>query len=223
MKHTHKKPQAPLGHILMAVTCMLVIAAGAAGMNHLANSKKTPVRKEILKKNLSVLTIPVLKQDTAVYLTGYGQATPVKMVDICPGVSGRIVEKNENLDQGRQVQKGQLLFKINTADYDIQAEKAAIAVTLQLNQISQLKISYQKDQGRLDAVKQNILLAKTEFSRLKSLYNKESFEILGLRETNPDSNWFSNLEKIPCHVETVTGSVSAHVPAVIDRAVAYFT
>jgi Leucine-rich repeat (LRR) protein len=53
------------------------------------------------------------------------------------------------------------------------------------------------------------------------LGDKEVFEILGLRETDPDSTWFSDLDKIACHVETVTGSVSAHVPAVIDRAVKY--
>jgi len=159
--------------MLMAVVCFLVIASGITGMSLLGASKQEPPQKEILKKSLSVATIPVVKQDAAVLVIGYGQAFPVNIMEISPQVSGTILEKNETLEQGGRVEQGDLLFKLDTTNFKIEAEKAAIKIKLQENQVAQLQVSYKKDQGRLAAVEQNTRLSKAEFSRLKELYDKD--------------------------------------------------
>lgn len=327
MKQNSKKHGFFLTGLIMAFACTMVIWAGVAGMNLLAASKKEPAQKKIIKKNLSVTTIPVLKQDTAVYVSGYGQAKPVNLVDISPEISGKIVQKYKTLDQGRVVQKGELLFRIDSTDYETEAEKADIKVKLQENQISQLQLSFKKDQERLETIRKSTRLAKTEFSRLKQLYEKErvgtlsnveqaeqsyntlldternmvksvalyplqiaqaqsnlsdamsdlktaqlnvkrclltapftgrikeesiqmggyiakgsrgmiladdtaleievplseqdAFEILGLRSNGSNFTWFSDPANMECHVETVGQTLSASVPAKVDRIVKY--
>ncbi len=159
--------------MLMAVVCFMVIASGITGMSLLGASKQGPAQKEILKKSLSVATIPVVKQDAAVPVIGYGQAFPVHLMEISPQVSGTILEKDETLDQGGRVEQGEVLFKLDATDFKIEAEKAAINIKLRKNQVAQLQVSHEKDQGRLAAVIQNTLLSKAGFSRLKNLYDKD--------------------------------------------------
>ncbi|MCP4721301.1 MAG: hypothetical protein GY860_17745, partial [Desulfobacteraceae bacterium] len=158
---------------LMAVVCFMVIASGITGMSLLGASRQKPAQKEILKKSLSVATIPVVKQDAAVPVIGYGQAFPVHLMEISPRVSGTILEKNKTLDQGGRVEQGEVLFTLDATNFIIEAEKAAINIKLRKNQVAQLQVSHEKDQGRLAAVIQNTLLSKAGFSRLKTLYEKD--------------------------------------------------
>jgi len=313
--------------ILLAATCLCIIAGGVIGMSRLAASKKLPAQKEIIEKTLTVATIPAVEQPVSLTVTGYGQAEPVRIAEISPEVSGKIIEKHQSLDQGGIIQKGETLFKIDATDYESATTKAAIQVKLQKNQIEQLNVSYKKDQGRLSAVKQNTALSKAEFTRLKTLYekdrvgtlsaveaaeqsynslldsekslaksialyplqiaearsnladaeadlktarlnvkrcvvtapfsgrvnsasietgtyiatgttaltladdsileiqvalsDKDAFENLGLRAIGESSSVPSNLKEIQCRVETVTGNVSADLPATLDRVVKY--
>ncbi len=313
--------------MLMGLVCCLVIASGITGMSLLAADKPEPHLQKNLEKSLSVTAIPVVKQDADVLVIGYGQAFPVHLMEISPQVSGRILEKNETLEQGGRVEKGDLLFKLDATDFKIKAEKAAIKIKLQENQVGQLRVSLEKDQGRLAAVIQNTLLSKAEFTRLKNLYDrdrvgtlsgaeqaeqsynslldtqrkmektialyplqiieaqnnlsdarsdlktarlnvkrcviiapfsgriteesievgtyitlgtsaltladdrvieiqvplsdKEAFERLGLRKNTNNKSWFSNLQKIDCRVETMTGKVTARVPGSVHRTVKY--
>ncbi|MDM8516855.1 hypothetical protein QUF76_11700 [Desulfobacterales bacterium HSG16] len=159
--------------IILAITCFLIITGGVIGMNRMAESRKIHAPKETKPKTMSVAAIAAVKQDISLSVTGYGQANPVHVIEISPQVSGRIIEKHKALDQGGMVQKGETLFKIDATDYKIKAEKAEIQVKLQKNQIEQLKVSHEKDQGRLSTVRQNTKLANAEYLSLKTLYEKE--------------------------------------------------
>ncbi|MCF8068580.1 MAG: biotin/lipoyl-binding protein [Desulfobacterales bacterium] len=182
--------------LFITVACFLVIAFGITGMNSLAASKKEPDRKETIIKKMSVTTIPAVEEDIPVSVTGYGQANPVYITEISPQVSGRIIEKHIVLDEGGIVKKGDTLFKIDATDYEIDAEKAEIRVRLQENQIEQFKVSCEKDQGRLTAVKQNTALAKSEFSRLKTLYENDRVGTLSaVEEAEQSYNSLLDTEK----------------------------
>ncbi len=327
MKTTAITPKPFMRSILLAVTCLCIIGLGVVGMSRLAASKKPPARKPMVEKKLSVKTIPAVKQPVSLAVSGYGQAEPVHIVEISPEVSGKVIEKHESLDTGGVIQEGDVLFQLDAADYKSAATKAEIKVELQKNRIEQLKVSYEKDQGRLFAVKKNTALAKTEYTRLKKLYeqdrvgtlsaveaaeqsynslldseknllksislyplqiaeaqsnladaqadlktarlnvrrcvvtapftsrvrsasietgtyvttgtpvvtladdtileiqvalsDKDAFENLGLRATGGTGSLTSNLKEIRCRVETVTGNVSADLPATLDRVVKY--
>lgn len=178
----NKKNRPLLKGILMALVCVAVLATGIGGMRLLAGTKKDPAKKPMLKKGVAVSSIPVLKQAVTLKAVGYGQAAPVRENVISPRVSGIVAEKNSNLDPGGQVEKGEILFKIDATDYEITAEKAAIQVRLRENRVEQLKVSFEKDKGRLTAVQQNTRLARSEFSRLKQLYENSRVGTLSARD-----------------------------------------
>jgi multidrug resistance efflux pump len=158
--------------IIVATACFLIISCGVVGMAGMSMSKNEQAPRKIKQKEVVVTTIPVVTEDVAVSVSGYGQADPINIIEINPQVSGEIIEKT-SFKQGEIVQKGAMLFKIDDTDYVNTMEKARIKVKLQNNQIEQLKISYNRDQGRLSAVKQNTSLARSNFLRLKSLYTND--------------------------------------------------
>lgn len=177
----------PLKGIIIGLVCIGIIAGSVTAAARMAASKKPPARKEKITGKMAVATVPAVEQDIALTVTGYGQADPVLQAKISPEVSGRVIEKHESLDQGGLVGKGDVLFKIDSVDYETSAEKAKIQVVLKKNEIAQLKVSFSRDQGRLEAIQQNTRLAKSEFLRLKTLYEKDRVGTLSSVETAEQS------------------------------------
>ncbi len=93
---------------LIALACLLVIAGGVAGMNKMASSKQEPEKKQKKARGLLVETIPVMKKEISLPVTGYGQAGPINITQISPEVSGKII-KTISLKEGETVLKGSLL------------------------------------------------------------------------------------------------------------------
>ncbi|OQY50941.1 MAG: hypothetical protein B6230_05590 [Desulfobacteraceae bacterium 4572_89] len=181
--------------ILSVLGSLLIIVSGIAGMSRMAKANRGPGPREPLKKQMSVAAIPVVTEDIAVCVMGYGQANPVVTNDISPQVSGQIIDKT-SLEQGEIVQKGEMLFKIDARDYETVMEKALIQVKLQENRIEQLKVSYDRDRERLLVVKQNTRLAQSNFSRLTTLYKKNRVGTLsGVEEAEQNYNSLLDTEK----------------------------
>jgi len=182
--------------ILSAMICFLIIAGGLAGMSQMAKANKGPEpQKQRTKKQVSVATIPVVKEDVAVCVTGYGQVNPVEINVISPQVSGKIIEKT-SLKQGETIQKGELLYKIDATDYETTRQKALIQVKLQENQIEQLNVSYDRDKERLLVEKQNTRLAQSNFLRLETLYKENRVGTLSsVEEAEQSYNSLLDTEK----------------------------
>ncbi|MCG8684807.1 MAG: hypothetical protein MI892_08030 [Desulfobacterales bacterium] len=159
--------------LLTAIVCVLIVSVGILGMVSLAASKRPPVNKPTAPKMLSVSVIPIVETSVRLTATGYGQAEPVNIAEISPQVSGNIIEKHPALDQGGMVEKGDVLIKIDDTDYAIDMIKAQAQVKLSENTIAQYRVSQERDKDRLPAVKQNTMLTKAEYTRLKTLYETD--------------------------------------------------
>jgi len=169
--------------LLTAAACILVVGAGALGMAGMAASKRPPVHKPEHPTGLSVSVIPLEDSTIRLTATGYGQAAPVNVREICPQVSGNILEKHPALDQGGMVEKGEILLAIDATDYVIASDKARVQVKLAENAVAQYRVSLDRDRDRLTAVKNNTALARAEYLRLKTLYEESRVGTLSGVET----------------------------------------
>ena len=183
--------------ILMALACMIVVAVGVFGMIGLASSKRPPAKKPPISKNLTVSVVPVEEAQIRLTAVGYGQAAPIKVTEICPQVSGNIVEKHPALDQGGMVEKGAVLIKIDDTDYAIEVMKARAQVALSENAVAQYRVSWKRDKDRLKSIKKNTALAKAQYTRLKTLYETDRVGTLSDVEAAEQSyNTLLDTEKI---------------------------
>jgi len=110
--------------------CLLIIGTAGAGFVFLSNLKKPPADREIKEIALPVEVITVQPRTYQVMLRGFGDITAREKTTLSAEVSGRITFKHSNLETGRIVDKGAVLFKIDNRDHlvDLTTARAREAI-----------------------------------------------------------------------------------------------
>ena len=161
-------------HITMRVAiCTLIIFAGWAGMNGLASLKQPPTEAVKTERAISVETTTAMPRDYPVTITGYGQAKSLTEVTIAPEVSGRVVATHLTLKTGGIIAAGETLFRIDPTDYAAGLEEARAGVTQWQNTVARLKKQLAIDEQRLKTLQRSAQLAKTEFDRVRRLFESD--------------------------------------------------
>lgn len=159
--------------ILRVVICTLIIAFGWAGMNGLASLKQPPAEAKKKERAISVQTTTAMPQDYPVTITGYGQVRALTEVTISPEVPGRVVATHPTLKTGRIISKGDILFRIDPADYIAGLQEAKAGVAQWQNTVARLKKQLAIDTRRLKPLERSAQLAKTEFERVHRLFESD--------------------------------------------------
>ncbi len=131
--------------------CILIIALGVAAFVALKKMKKPPSQAQPVERPIKVEAVTVIKENVAVLISGNGELSSVRTLDLAAEVSGRIVSIHKDLAVGRIIKAGDLLFVIDESDY---------------------RADYQMNRARLDILKRDKALAEKEFKRIQSLFIK---------------------------------------------------
>ncbi|WP_321418409.1 HlyD family efflux transporter periplasmic adaptor subunit [uncultured Desulfobacter sp.] len=164
----------PPKHVMVRIIiCTLILAAGLVGMKSLASLKKPPAEAEKKEPVISVRTQTATPAHYPVTITGYGQARALTAVTISPEVAGRVVATHPRLKAGRVIPKGELLFRIDPADYTAGLQEAGAGVTQWQNTVARLTKQLAIDKTRLKTLQRSATLAKTEFERVRRLFETD--------------------------------------------------
>ncbi|GAB6094354.1 hypothetical protein JCM14469_06060 [Desulfatiferula olefinivorans] len=159
------------------ILCALVLLSGFIGMAALSSMKKPPDRMTADEKPLVVETLPVELIDAPVFITGYGQARAVRTVPMACEVPGKVSRTHPSLHDGGLVAKDELLFEIDSTDYDIVLKTGRERFEIQSRIMSiaeeeylRKKRLFEQDQlstrSGMDAAEKNWLMAAEELGRL---------------------------------------------------------
>jgi RND family efflux transporter MFP subunit len=152
------------------VTAILFI--GLSVMTKLASLKKPPAEAKIEEKPLRVEIVQVTPEQVPVFLSGYGEAKALTVVSIASEVSGRVIDIHPRLKTGEQVEKNEILFRIDSRDYAASYADAQATVRQLKHSISILEKQYATDKVRLKTLQRNETLAKEEYGRVKKLFEE---------------------------------------------------
>ncbi len=152
------------------IVCALILATGAGIMAWLMATKKPPLETKVSEKSLQVKVIRAKPEDIRVYLEGFGQAEALNRVDIAPEVAGRVVRINPDLEEGRIIPQGQLLFAIDKRDYRAAYDDARAAVIQWQTTVARLEKQFALEKKRLANIERNRDLARAEYLRAKKLF-----------------------------------------------------
>lgn len=141
--------------------CLLIIGGAGLGFVFLGNLKKPPVVKEIKEISLPVEVLTVQPQVYQVMLRGFGDITAPEKTTLSAEVSGRITLKHNNLETGRIIEKGAILFKIDNRDHLIDLTIA---------------------QARETILARDLEIAGAEFKRVSDLYKNNRVGTLSQME-----------------------------------------
>ncbi len=153
---------------------MALVTAGGAGIAHLLiSTAPPPVRREVEDQATRVQATPVATQRVQESLVGYGTARPDQTSTLSAQVNGEVVEVAKGLEDGSEIQQGQLLIRIEEADYRHQLERARNLIKADEAVLKQLKLERGNLERLIQNAKQELGIAQDEYSRVDRLYKKK--------------------------------------------------
>jgi RND family efflux transporter MFP subunit len=156
---------------LRIVICALILVVGWAGMNGLASLKQPPAESLTEERAIRVQASIIQPRDYPVIITGYGEARALTVVTVAPEVSGRVVYTHPALKAGKIIPAGEVMFRIDPADYEAGLQEARAGVAQWENSVARLKKQFATDTQRLKTLERSAQLARTEFERIKQLFD----------------------------------------------------
>jgi len=162
----------PKKHVTVRIViCTLILLVGWVGMKGLASLKHPPAEAKSEERPIKVETITAQTRDYPVVITGYGQARVVTEVSLAPEIPGKAIHVHPNLKTGQVIPAGEILFRIDPADYEAGLQEAEAGVSQWQNTVARLKRQLSIDTQRLKTLQRSAQLAKTEFERVQRLYD----------------------------------------------------
>lgn len=156
------------------IVCAAVLLIGFIAMNSLANMKKKPSELAISEPSLQVEALSAVFEEVPVSLKGYGEVKTLNVVSISSEVSGTVLKIHPRLEAGEILSKGELIFKIDTRDYEAALKEADANVKQLENSILSLNKQNEIDQVRLKSLQRNAQLAQKQFERLQALFEEDN-------------------------------------------------
>ncbi|MBP8130267.1 MAG: biotin/lipoyl-binding protein [Candidatus Hydrogenedentes bacterium] len=181
------KARRPHRLVLRVVLCSFFILAGVGIKLFLDTLREPPQVAQIVEPRLRVEVARVEPEDVRVEITGYGEVRALDVVTITSKVAGEILEVYPRLEVGEVIPEGELLFRIDSRDYQAARAQAQAQVDRLNNMITLLRQQFEIDTGRLETYRRTRDIALEEFERDRRLYEEEdvgSGSLVNLSEIN---------------------------------------
>ncbi|HAA53852.1 MAG TPA: hypothetical protein DCE42_03815 [Myxococcales bacterium] len=141
----------------IALVTVGILIASVAGMRLMASMKKLPSRKERPTMAIQVETQTVHLKTKLLTLRGFGTTQAAKSVEVVPETSGRVVYVAPTFREGGRVQKGKLLFQVDSRLARLEVKRLKKQSTFLQKQLSVLKQALALDRRN---VSRNKMLVK---------------------------------------------------------------
>jgi multidrug efflux pump subunit AcrA (membrane-fusion protein) len=165
-----KKRSFPIGRILLPI---LILALGIGGMRLLERMKKPPAEATVSEPSIPVAAWTARVSDYPTFLTGFGVVRVVHETRIAPEVSGRVTEISPRLQAGEVFKEGEIFFKLDPRDYEAMVADAEARVQQFQQTRKRLEMQLDLNRKRLPRIERIRDLAKKEFDRVTTLYEKD--------------------------------------------------
>lgn len=110
--------------ILRIALPLIIILVGIIAFKGVMSQKKKPVRKPVKYTGLLVETIDVSRTSADSIINGSGVVNPSANVKIIARSTGTVIWVNPSLKTGMKLKKGDVLLKIDPADYEIAVKQS---------------------------------------------------------------------------------------------------
>jgi len=152
----------------------LVLFAGFVMMIRLAGLKEPPAEATNGERPLYVEVVAAAPEDITVQITGFGEVQALNSVSVSPEVPGTILELNPRLEIGEVVKRSSLLFRVDPSNYIAARDEARGSVAQWESAVERIEKRYTIDVERLKTIERNRNLARSEYNRIRDLYDKDS-------------------------------------------------
>jgi len=135
--------------------------------------KRPPPQMPPHEPSLQVEVLDAKPESIPVSITGYGEVKVLKEVSIAPEVSGKIVKIHPRLEVGEVILKDEVIFQIDTRDYEAAYIEAKATVTQMKSSLDRMERQYEIDKGRLKTTQRTCELSIQQYERVKKLFEED--------------------------------------------------
>jgi HlyD family secretion protein len=174
----------PLSGWLIGLLAAGVLVAGTSTVYTLNN-------KGTHKEDITQLTVPVEAKNITVRITASGKVQPIQNVNISPKNPGTLTQLY--VEQGDQVEKGQIIARMDSAD--IQAQVAQASADLKQAQAKLLEAragnrpqEIAKAQAQVDSAQAKVTYTSQQAKRYEYLYQQGAEKKQSLDQSVSDDN-----------------------------------
>jgi len=114
--------------IAIVVPLAIVAVLGVGGTIVLSALKPEPEKAEEARIGLNVFAEPVRSGDLQITVTAQGEVRPRREIIVAPQISGRIAYVSPDFIDGGFIKQGQLLVRVEAADYELAVVRARSGV-----------------------------------------------------------------------------------------------
>ncbi|MBB34487.1 MAG: efflux transporter periplasmic adaptor subunit [Hirschia sp.] len=114
--------------ILAVILPIAFIVLGIGSIAVMGALKPKPEERNEAPKALAVFVAEAVREDVQLSITAQGEVAPRNQANLAPQVSGRVNYVADNLVNGGFVKKGQLLMRLEDADYKLSVVRAESTV-----------------------------------------------------------------------------------------------
>ncbi len=152
-----------------AVGFVTPVALGVAALVMMQRGREKPPRRPPSEQGKAVRTAEVVEVEATPRAVGYGVVRSSREWSLVAEVSGRVVELNDKLEDGRIIRKGELLIKIDPAGFELSASQQKATVSNVKAQLSELSAKEKSTKASLAIATRSLELAEKELARAKKL------------------------------------------------------
>ena len=159
--------------LFRVIMVFAIILAGMLTAGFIMSIRKPPPQMPHQEPTLQVEVLDAKPENIPVFITGYGEVKVLNEVSIAPEVSGKIVKVHPRLDEGEVISKGEIIFQIDTRDYEAAYIEARATVTQMKSSLERMKRQYEIDKERLKTIQRTCELSIQQYERVKKLFEED--------------------------------------------------
>jgi multidrug efflux pump subunit AcrA (membrane-fusion protein) len=174
---TKKKSNTLESWVVGLVLPVLVTVIGVASFMLLGTQKPKQVSEDPSDPRVQLVKMPIADVDTIRPFTGLetldiavsGTVVPYRQITLASEISGRVAFKSEDCRIGRYVHEGDLLFKIDPKDYQLDVERLTALRESEYAQQHELDQELANANRSLTLANEELALQEKELTRIESL------------------------------------------------------
>jgi len=155
-----------------AVVCVVLLAAAIGVYEALRRTKPEPAQSSRLDELPRVTVIPAESTTVRRQWRGFGTARALRSADVPARVTSTVVRVDDSLEPGVTVKQGDLLAKLDPAEFEHTAESARQELQRINALIAQIDVEEKKLKQRLALEKEEQQISESEYERVRGLFER---------------------------------------------------
>lgn len=114
--------------LAIALPILILVILGVGGVMTLNALAPQPEETDEAPSGLSVFAEPIIEDDLVLSVNAQGEVQPKREIVVSPQIAGRIAYVSPDFIDGGFIRQGQLLLRLESADYELAVTRARSAV-----------------------------------------------------------------------------------------------